>query len=97
MAPTDSLPFLPTALIAVLSMGVRENLFNVVQRHPDYLLGCDRSGTQRCYQLDFAAAQWTVIQTNLRLFFVGRFPRSVLASLDFRSNNSGRCRLILGM
>lgn len=74
MAQTDSLP--PTVQSPSPFAWVRENLFNtwyngiltiiclvvIVQ----VLIGV--------ISWIFGAAEWTVIQTNLRLFFVGRFP-----------------------
>lgn len=78
MVPTDSLPptVPPTAQSPSPLAWVRENLFNtwyngILTLICLVVIAQVLSGV---ISWIFGAAKWTVIQTNLRLFFVGRFP-----------------------
>jgi len=75
MAQTDSLPH--RSIAVSIGMGV-ENLFNTWYNGILTII-CLVVIVQVLISVIswiFGAAQWTVIQTNLRLFFVGRFPQS---------------------
>jgi len=76
MAPTDSSSHLPPTAQSAVPIWVQENLFNTW--YNGILIICLVVIAQvlsGVISWSFAAAQWTVIQTNLRLFFVGRFPQ----------------------
>jgi len=55
---------------------VWENLFNTWYNGilDNYLLGCDRSGTHQCYQLDLRRGTVDCIQTNCGCSLLVGFP-----------------------